>query len=60
MTTFLTLRLLRITQGKSDSQNQKLPRIWIRIQIKMIWIRNTEKNVLGQLLFLEIVSVTKL
>ena len=27
MTTFLTLKLLRITQGKSDSQNQKLPRI---------------------------------
>ena len=31
MTTFLTLGLLRITQGKSDSQNQKLPRIRIRI-----------------------------
>jgi len=44
MTTFLTLGL---TSGKSDSQNQKLPRIRIRfrvrirIRIKMIGIRNT-------------------
>ena len=35
MTTFLTLGLLRITQGKSDSQNHKLPRIRIRIRIRI-------------------------